>query len=435
MENVSQVRRTITVDVPAEMVNQIRRQVLVKMRKEVKVPGFRAGKVPEQILLQRYSHELNSQTTTEVIKSTYPQAVAQVQVAPLDQPQIDFEASAEMDNAFQYKAMIEVYPEVILNKCEGLELELEEDNYLFKEEYVEQELKRYQTYMTQLEPAEDGATLAKGYVARINFHGTVDGQDFEGNSAEDYVLDVGGKQLLDEFEDKIMGMQAGDTRQIQITYPADYMSDTLGGKTADFNVDVTELRHKIVPELNDDFAKEAGEFDTFDALKDDIKQRVQEYLKEKRHGALMESAMRKLVELHQDLEVPYKLVDLELGNMLEQLKEELKQRGQDIDTSGFDSKEFVNANLKEATDRARGYMLVGTITKVQNISVTDDELNAYFEKMSKQYQQPASQLRAEIEKVNKLEGVKSELVFEKSLDFVINNAKINKITAKKDDNS
>jgi len=290
-------------------------------------------------------------------------------------------------------------------------------------EEVEAELGRLQQRMTQLEPMPEGE-IGPDMVAMIDFKGTAGGKPFPGSEAENYVVDFGSGRLLEEFEVQIEGMKAGEKREIEFFYPEDYFKSEIAGKKGKFEITAKEVRRKVVPPIDDEFAKELGKYSTLSEVRADLKKRIAEFKELVERNRLKEQTIRTLIEKHRDLQVPFALIDAELGNMLEQLKQQMASRGQTLDESKFDSREFVKANVKEATDRARGYMLVDAIARQEGIEISDEDLEAKIAEMAAQSRRPVPELRKELQEKGLFERVRGQMRFEKTLDFILGRAKI-----------
>lgn len=430
VEQMGQIRRAVTVEVPAETVSANYAKALEKVRQEAKVPGFRKGKVPDQILVQRYEEEIVLETVKQIVRETYPEAMRELNVRPLGDPSIEPQGKFERGQPFTYKAVIEVYPDFRAEGYDGLELEREPVTIAPGE--VNAELLRLQQQMTQLEPAPEGA-IGPGTIAMIDFKGTAGGEAFAGSEAENYVVDFGTGHLLEEFEVRIQGMKAAEEREIEFEYPATYFKKEIAGKLGAFRVKVREVRRKIVPELNDEFAKELGKFSTLDEVRGELEKRLREFKELMIRNALRERSIRILVEKHKELEPPTSLVEAELGNMLNQLEQQLRAKGKSLADVKVEAADFVKANVEEATNRARGYMIVDAIAKQEHIEVTEEEVTGRIEALAAANRQPAAKVREHMEKENLLGQLRGQVRFEKALDFVLSKAKITEVEAKKDE--
>lgn len=427
LEKVSQVRRILTVETLAEAVDIAYKKALGKIRGEAKIPGFRKGKVPDRVIEQRFSEELSLEAIKQLVRDTYPEAISEVQANPLGDPQVEPQGKLEKGKPFTYKAGFEVYPEFTLESYEGLKLEREKIEVSDSE--VETELRRLQHQMIQLEPAPE-SEIGPGMIAMVDFKGTAGGEPFAGSEAENYVVDFGAGTLLEEFEVKIEGMKASEERDIEFDYPENYFKKEIAGKRGAFRVKVKDVRKKIVPELNDDFAKELGKFGSLEGVRLELKKRIAEHKELVTKNMLIEKIMQFLIEKHKELEPPTMFIEAELGNMIEQFERQLRTQGKSLADLKIDPKEFVKTHSGEAANRARGYMVINAIAKKENIDVADGEVSARIEQIAAASRQPPAKVREHMEKNNLLGQVSSQLRFEKTLDFILSKAKIEEVEPK-----
>lgn len=428
LEKINSVKQCLTVEVPAEEQDRARKMIMDGIRKEAKVPGFRKGKVPDAIILQRFGKQMEVDVIKEMVRQTYPKAIGEVNARPLADPRIEPQGELKPGEPFTYKAFFEIYPEVTAAGYDKLALEREEVAVTGEE--VEAELRRLQRQMTQLEPAPEGE-IGPGMVGMIDFKGTAAGKPFAGSEAEDYVVDFGSGTLLKDFEVQIEGMRAKEEREVVFHYPEDYFKKELAGKKGKFKVKAKEVRRKIVPDMDDEFAKELGNYKNLADVRADLKRRLAEYKEILARNAMKEQAVRHLIEKHKDLKVPMALVDAELGNMLEQLRRRLTAAGKTLEDAKVDAKEFVRSNVDEATNRARGYMVVSAIARQEGIDVADDEINNKIKEIAAAGRQPEAKVREHFDKENLWGHLRSQILFDKTLDFVLNKSKIKVKKAKK----
>ena len=428
LEKINTVRQKLAVEVPADHVGKAYSAAIENIRKEAKVSGFRKGKVPAQIIEKRFGDEISDEAAKIVVKETFALAVKETEAKPLSEPEFASAKRLENNAPYSYDAYFDVYPEFKATGYEGLKLEREKVEVDDKE--VDAELNRLQHQMTQLEPSPEGE-LGPGMVAFIDFKGTADGKTFQGSEAENYVVDYGTGALLEEFEIRIKGMKGGEQRDISFKYPDSHFKKEIAGKEGKFSVKVKEVRRKIVPNLDDEFAKElGGNFSTLNDVRKDIKEKIAEYKELLMKNKLRDQAIHTLIEKHKDLEAPTVLIEAELSNMLQQLDNQLKARGKTLADAKIDSKEFVKTNLEDATNRAKGYLIVSAITQQEKIDITEAETNTKLDEIAKQNRQPVAKIKEHFEK-NKLMGqLNSQLLFEKTLDFVLNKAKIVEVKPK-----
>jgi trigger factor len=429
IEKINSIRQKLTVEATAAEVDKALKDAIERVKKDAKMPGFRKGKVPDDMIMKRHGDEVKTEAIREVVRATYPEAVRQTEARPISEPHIEVAGPIEKGKAFTYYATIEIYPEVEAKGYSGLSLTRQKVSVTADE--VDAELKRIQHQMTQLEPAE-GGEVGPGMVAMIDFKGTAGGKAFAGSEAENYVVDFGTGALLEEFEVEIKGMKSGEEKAISFHYPTGFFRRELAGKKGEFNVKVKEVRRKVVPDLDDEFAKTLGDFKDLSAVKADLKKRIAEYKEGVEQSKLREQAIRALIEKNQDLEVPTSLVDAELGNMLEHIKRQYEARGQKFDVKKVDAKRFVTEHVKEATDRARGYMLARAISEQETVEVTDGDMEQRIAQMAAQSRSTAQQMKDYLNKNKAMDNLRSQIVFEKTLDLVVSKAKIKTEKPKKE---
>ena len=423
VENVDSVNRSLTIEVGADAVALAKKAAIEKVRKEAQVPGFRKGKIPDAILMQRFGDDIKTETMKQAINAAYPGAIGESGLTPLGDPRIEVLEEAQDGKPFKFKANIEVYPEVEIKSKDYEGLKLEGEQVAVSDEEVETELLKLQQRMTQLEPAEEGS-IGPGMVAMIDFTGTAGGESFPGSEAENYVVDFGSGNLLDEFEARIEGMKANEERDIEFVYPDDFFKHEIAGKKGKFKIKVKEVRRKVVPELGDDFAKELGNFSSLGEVRRELKSRIKDYKEVSERARLKELAIRALIEKHEKMEVPFAMIDAELGNMLEQLKQQMESQGGKFDQSQENVQAFVKANVGEATSRARGFIIIDSIAKKENVEVSEEDVDSRLQAISAQHRKPIDEVRKQLESQNLLDQMRSQIRFEKALDLVVSKAKI-----------
>jgi len=419
------VRHKMEVEVAADQVEEIAQKVLKEIQKETAIKGFRKGEVPLDILRKYMGEEADKEIVKQIIKDTYLEAIKQEGAAPISEPSIEHE-KYEVGKPFVYYASYDVMPDVVVPEYEGLKLEKEKIEV--SNEEIDTELKRLQRAMTQLEAAEDAA-MGPGIVGLIDFKGTVDGKPFKGGEAKNFIADFG--NMLPEFENQIEGMKKGEERDVVFDYPTNYFNKEIAGKRGNFHVFVKDLRRKIVPELNDNFAKMLGKFENMEELKAEIQKQIAAAKEDFSRRRLGEIAIRQLAEKNV-FNVPESMISNEIGAMFEDVVRQLKMRGQTVEDAGIDIKDFIRRNYEEAKKRIRGYLIAFAISKQAAITVTDEDVNRRLDVISKQTGQPVDKVRADFQKENLLEKLRTQILYEKTLDFIVSKAKVKEISRKKE---
>jgi len=425
LEKIKSIRHKLHVEVSAERATKSANDALLEIQKETSIKGFRKGQVPLDVLKKYLGAEADKEIAKRIVKDTYVEALRQQSSIPISEPLVEYEAYVE-GNPFIYRAEFEVTPEVLAPEHEGITLEKEK--VVVTDDEIDGEVKRLQHAMTQLEPAPDSA-IGPQTVAIIDFKGTVEGKPFKGSDAENFVVDYG--TLLPAFEEKISGMKAGEERDITFTYPPDYFNRDIAGKEGIYHVKAKEIRKKIVPEINDDFAKSLGKFQNMNEVRQDIKKHITNAKEEYQRRRLGLMAIRHLAEKNA-FEVPDVMIQNELGSMLEDVARQLQSHGQTLEEAGLDTKKFIEEHMEEATKRVRGYLIAFAIAKQGGVSVTDEELDTRMAAISRQTNQPVEKVKAHFEKENLKDQLRSQFLYEKTLDFIVGKAKVKEVKPKKE---
>ncbi len=423
LDKSKSTRHRLTVEVSKERVQKAAKKALGKIQKQTQLKGFRKGEVPLDVLKNYLGSDADKEIIKEIIGDTYAEALRKEAAAPISEPHLEYEAY-EQDKAFTYHANYDVMPEVEAPEYEGLKLEKEKIE-VGKEE-VENGLERLRHSMTQLEPVE-GGSFGPDTVAVIDFEGTADGKPFKGSEAKNFMAEFG--NMLPDFENQIKGMKAGEEKEISFAYPKDYFNKDIAGKQAKFKVKVNKIQKKVVPDLNDEFAKTLGKFEKIDQVKEEIKKQIIDYKEGMVKQELSSQALQQIVDKNQ-IEVPEVMINDELRAMLDDVARQLKSQGQTLKDAGIEAKSFVSKHYNNAANRVRGYLLAFAIAKKENIQATDKEVEARLEAISKQTGQPLNKVKEHFEKNKLLEKLKSQILYEKALDLIVSKAKVKEVKKK-----
>ena len=412
----------LTVEVDAEKVNEGLDAAFKKVVKNITLPGFRKGKVPRVIFEKRFGVEALYQDALDILlPEAYAKAVEEAGIEPVDIPEIDIEQMEKGKNLI-FKAKVTVKPEVKLGQYKGLEVEKMDTTVT--DEDVEKELKRLQENYAELVVKEDGK-IENGDTAVIDFEGFVDGEPFEGGKAENYSLEIGSGTFIPGFEDQLIGMQAGEEKEIQVTFPEEYHAKELAGKPATFKVKVHEVKEKRLPALDDEFAKDVDdEVETLEQLKEKIRKRLEEAKKNEAEAALRDALVEKAAE-NAEIDIPEVMIKNETDRMLREFDQRLQMQGLNLDLyyqfSGQDEAALREQMKEDAEKRVRVALTLEAIAKAENIEVTEEEVNEELEKMAKAYNLEVGKLK---ELLGSLEGVKEDLKWRKTVDFLVEHSKV-----------
>lgn len=414
----------LTVEVEATEVDTALDQAFKKVVKKVNVPGFRKGKMPRKLFEQRFGVESLYQDALDILlPKAYGDAVEETGIEPVDRPEVDIEKMEQGSNLV-FTAKVIVKPEVKLGEYKGLEVEKTETEVT--DEDVQNELTRLQEQQAELVVKEDGA-IENGDTVNLDFEGFVDGEAFEGGKAENYSLEIGSGSFIPGFEEQLVGEKAGAEKDVNVTFPEEYHAEELAGKPAVFKVKIHDIKSKQLPELNDEFAKEAeGDAETLEDLKKELRTKLEESKKQEAENQTRETVIEKASE-NAEIEIPEAMVSTELDRMVQEFGQRLQMQGMNLDLyyqfSGT-SEEALREQMKEdAQKRVRTNLVLEAIVEAENIEVSEDEIDAELNKMAEMYQMEVEQIKQMLAMQGGNDAVAADLKVRKAIDFLVENSK------------
>jgi trigger factor len=414
-------RGVLTVEVSAEKVNEGLTAAFNKVVKQVNVPGFRKGKMPRPMFEKRFGVESLYQDALDILlPEAYGSAIDETGIEPIDRPDIDIE-QMEKGKELIFKATVQVKPEVTLGEYKGLEVEAFDTNVA--DEDVANELKTLQERQAELVVKEEG-TIETGDTVVLDFEGFVDGEAFEGGKAENHSLEIGSESFIPGFEEQLVGLATGESKDVEVTFPEEYHAAELAGKPAVFKVTIHEVKGKELPALDDEFAKDVDdEVETLDALKEKIRTRLENSKKHEAEHHLRDTVVENAAA-NAEVEVPDVMVNSEVNRMLQEFEQRLQMQGMNLELyfqfSGQDENALREQMKEEAVNRVRVNLTLEAIAKAENLEVTDEEVNAELENMAGTYNMTVDSIK---QALGGLEGVKSDLKLKKAVDFLVENKK------------
>ncbi|OOE13795.1 trigger factor [Fictibacillus arsenicus] len=414
----------LTVEVEASEVDTALDQAFKKVVKQVNVPGFRKGKMPRKLFEQRFGVESLYQDALDILlPKAYGDAVEETGIEPVDRPEVDIEKMEQGSNLV-FTAKVIVKPEVKLGEYKGLEVEKTKTDVT--DEDVQNELTRLQEQQAELVVKEDGA-IENGDTVNLDFEGFVDGEAFEGGKAENYSLEIGSGSFIPGFEEQLVGEKAGAEKDVNVTFPEEYHAEELAGKPAVFKVKIHDIKSKQLPELNDEFAKEAeGDAETLEDLKKELRTKLEESKKQEAENQTRETVIEKASE-NAEIEIPEAMVNTELDRMVQEFGQRLQMQGMNLDLyyqfSGT-SEEALREQMKEdAQKRVRTNLVLEAIVEAENIEVSEEEIDAELNKMAEMYKMEVEQIKQMLAMQGGNDAVAADLKVRKAIDFLVDNSK------------
>lgn len=394
-----------------------------KNGKKIQVPGFRRGKAPRKMIEKMYGEGVFYE---DAVNATYPaayeEAVKEKELDVVGRASIEIEDEVSM-NGYTFKATVAVKPEVALKQYKGLKAEKTVHEVM--DEEVMSELTKRQDQAGRM-VAVEGRASQKGDTAVIDFEGFVDGVAFAGGKGTDHPLELGSNSFIPGFEDQVEGKNVGEEFDVNVTFPENYHADELKGKAATFKCQLKELRHKELPELDDEFAKDVSEFDTLNELKESIRKDLQEHSDEHAQSEL-ENKLMEIVCNEMEVDIPRCMFDTRIDEMIREFEFRLQSQGMNLPLylqySGMDMDAFRQTYEAAAQEQVRTRLALEKIVEVEKIVPTEEEIDKQYEELSKSY-------RMDVDRVKTLltrEALLENIAMGKALDLVRDSAEVTEV--------
>ena len=422
VEKLEKNMAKLTVEVPAEEVEKAIQAAYLKEKNKISMPGFRKGKVPRAMIEKMYGAAVFYEEAANIlIQDNYAKAMEESKEDIVSRPTIDV-VQIESGKPFIFTAEVAVRPEVTLGKYKGVQV-TKIDTTVTDEE-VEAALEKEQQKNSRTVSVTD-RPVQTGDTAVIDFEGFVDGVAFEGGKGENHPLEIGSHSFIEGFEDQLVGHNAGEEVEVNVTFPEKYQAAELAGKPAVFKVKINEIKAKELPELNDEFAQDVSEFDTLAEYKEDLRKHLEVSKENDAKRAKEDEAIKKIID-KSTMELPDAMIDTQCENMINEFAQRISQSGLTMDQymqfSGMTIDGLKEQVRPEAITRIQSSLVLEQIAKEENIEVSDEEINAEVEKMAAQYGMEADKLKEYLGDAEK-ESMKRDLAITKAVDLIMENVK------------
>lgn len=414
VEEISALTRKVTVTIPSETVQPMLDKAYDKLKKDVKIKGFRRGKVPRNVIVRNYKPQVEGETGETLVQENYFTAVEQEGIEPIVHPDIK-EVNYNEDGSFTFVAEVDIRPEVELGEYKGIEL-VKED-ILVTDEEIQLELLRLQKENAPLQVVTDRAVKEEDVVV-VDFQGFHNGTEMAQVKNENYSVDVGSGNMGPDFEAKLIGMKAGEEASHEVDFPESHPNPMLKGKKVEFKINIKAIQERVLPELDDEFAKDVDEeISTLDELKTSIKDNITKEREAKAEGALTDKMMQKLLEAH-TFEVPKRLVAFEIEQMIKQTEQQFEQSGMSLEAAGLSKETLAQQNEPVAEQRVRGDFILKKIAEVEKIKVEDEDMERGFKRIGDMYNMPVAKVKEFFQSRDDLLPFMNELLNEKILGWL-----------------
>jgi trigger factor len=417
-------RARVEVEVPADLVGRGLQRAARGLAREMRMPGFRKGKAPPSLVIQRLGFGTVLQDAIrESLPEWYEQGLLSSGISPVGDPNIEIVSAPEAEGEpLEFKFEIGVRPPAKLGEYKGLEVGKAESEPT--DEIIDREIERVREGFAKLEPVERAA--ADGDVLLVDFEGLRDGKAFEGGQASDYLLELGGGQLIEGFEEQLTGAEAGEERKVEVTFPEDYQAEELAGEDAVFKVEVKEVREKVLPELDDDFASEASEFETLEELRADIAKRVSEAVDERAEQDFRVAAIDAAVDAA-TVEMPDALVQARAEERWDRVERQLAARGMDpnayLQMQGKTREELLEESKPDAERELKREAVLAAIAEAEELEITEMEMVEALAHTAEHERTTPEKLLERLRENGRDAMVREDIAVRKAIDLVAESAK------------
>ena len=423
VEKLEKNMAKLTIEVDAAQFEDARKKAFNKNKNKFNIPGFRKGKAPRAMIEKMYGEGIfYEDAADEAINATCMKAMDESGLEIVSRPEVAVEQIGK-DKPFIYTALVAVRPEVTLGEYKGIEVEKADASVTAED--VDAELKKVQEQNARLLNVED-RPVADGDKTVIDFEGFVDGKPFDGGKAEDYDLTIGSHSFIDTFEEQLIGRNIGEECEVNVTFPEEYHAPELAGKPATFKVTVKEIKVKELPALDDEFAGEVSEFETMDEYKKDIEAKILER-KQKEAATENENRVVDKVAANASLEIPDKMVESQIDNMVQDTARRMQGQGLSMDMymkyTGMTMDSMRDQMRPQALKRIQTRLVLEEVVKAENIQVPDERLDEEIAKMAAAYQMETDKLKEYMSDRDK-EQMKEDLAVQEAVDFLVAEAKL-----------
>jgi trigger factor len=423
VEEISSIKKKVSIEIPGDEVTKEVDSFYKDLGKKANIKGFRPGKVPRNILERYFKDYVKAEVVQKLIGESYPKALTEANLEPVAPPVIDPGEFSE-GKSFQYSAVIDVKPDIKLEGYTGLKIEGKKEE--LKEEEVEQRLKSLQNLHANLKTVSEGRPIQTGDYVIVDYEASVGGKPLEGAKALDFTVEVGSGQFIPTFEEKLIGLNPGEEKEIEVSFPEDYGYQKWAGKTILFHVKIKEIKEKILPVLDDEFAKDLGDYSSLEELKTKLRGEIEKEKELALERQLKDQVVDQLLEAN-PFEVPESLVEEQAKALASDMKLRLAAQGMDLKNLGVTEEKLQGDYKAMAQKQVKTFLILEKIASQEGIAATDEEVDERLKEMAERMHQKFDVVKRYYEKNGLLPEVKAGILRDKTLHFLLEKANVHTI--------
>jgi trigger factor len=425
VEDVSSVKKILHIEVPEKIVIRELDNAYKNLKKNAKVKGFRPGKAPRSVLERLYKKDVHGDVSSKLLQDSFVEALKETELNIIGNPKIE-PPKLEEKGPYKYDATVEVKPEIDDIDFKGLTLK--KALYQVTDEEMEAQLKLLQKNLTQQIPITEDRPVQENDSVLIDYEGFKDGMPFpETQKTENFTMKIGAGAISKTLDEELIGMKPGENREITVNFPEDHFNDKLANHEITFHVTLHEIREEILPEIDDEFAKKLGQYETLDVLKNAITKNLNEGYQKRVEQELNEQIYKDLIE-KTEFELPDSMVDYELNNIIDEIEKTLTYYNKTMEEQGLTKEMLVEENRETAEKKVRRHLILGKIIDQENIELSDQELEDGFAEMAQVVNQPVDAIKNYYQQnEDNLDFFKHTLLEKQAIKLIIESSNIEEV--------
>lgn len=433
VEDISAVKKVLHIEIPQNEVLHEIENAYKELNKTAKIKGFRPGKAPRSVLQRLYKKEVYEDVRAELIKKSFADAITESGLNPLRHPDID-PPELSADSAYQYSATVEINPEIPEIDFRGLTLK--KSLYKPSDDEIEAQLKMLQKNLSERKPIVPERACQDGDFVILDYEGFRDGAPHPDlQKTENMTLKVGAAKISKDFDAQIIGMMPGENKDFSIAFPEDYHNAGLAGQEAAFHVHVHEIREEILPEINDDFAKKLGPFNSLEDVKATIRNNLQQGYNKRAEQEINEQIFSALIE-KVPFEAPDTLIDWELAGIIREMERSLEHQQIKLESLGMTHESLAATYRDTAEKQVRRHLILGKVISQENLTLPDADLDKALQDMAASYGRPAEEIKSYYDQhPDQLTFFKHTLLEKQAINLIIETSKLEEIEPVLEDTS
>jgi trigger factor len=430
VEDVSSVKKILHIEIPEKDVVQELDNAYKTLKKTAKIKGFRPGKAPRSVLERMFKKDVHNDVTSRLLQDSFVAAIRETDLAIVGQPKLD-PPGLEEKGPYKYEATVEVKPDIGTIDFKGLTLQ--KNLYQVSDEEITTQLELLRKNLAKQEPIAEDRPVKENDFVLIDYQGFKDGEPFiETQKTKNFTMKVGDGHILKAFDDQLIGMKPGQDREIQVKFPEDYFNDKLANLDITFKVTLNEIREENLPEIDDKFAKELGNYDNLDALKAVITDNLKQGYDKRVEHELNEKVFEELIG-KTDFELPESMVEYELEGIVEEAERSFAYYEKSMEDMGITRESLLEKYRDTAEKQVRRHLILSRIIEQENLTLADEDLENGFNEMAANVRQPVEQIRSYYQQNNdKLEVFKHTLLEKDAIKLIIESGSIEEVEPEKE---